>query len=90
MCVEDNGCGMDEAELQQYARLGLSQEARGIVNHTAATAQFNYVNGAIGRFGVGGKQAGFYLGNELIVTSCDGQFVRELRLSEVTKKHTSS
>ena len=55
----DNGCGMDELRIQQYATFALTKEKRNIVPSKAGDASF------IGRFGVGAKQAGFYLGKRI-------------------------
>lgn len=55
----DNGCGMDELLIQQYATFALTKEKRNIVPNVSGNSSF------IGKFGVGAKQAGFYLGKRI-------------------------
>ena len=59
MVFRDNGCGMDELRIQQYATFALTKEKRNIVPNASGNSSF------IGKFGVGAKQAGFYLGKRI-------------------------
>ena len=56
LMVADNGCGMDPSTLQQLMVMGLDRKTRDKVE-TGDTA--------ISKFGVGAKQAGFYLGERM-------------------------
>lgn len=59
LVFRDNGCGMDELRIQQYATFALTKEKRNIVPNASGNSSF------IGKFGVGAKQAGFYLGKRI-------------------------
>ena len=64
--IYDNGCGMDQTELKQFAVHSLSYEARkkrGDVERSSANSV------KISKFGVGAKEAAFYLGSRLRVIS---------------------
>lgn len=76
---------MTKKVLNDYARMGLSPDYRKIKSNTAPTMSFNYVNGYISQYGVGGKQAGFYIGKDIVLSSCmrGKKQVLELILSEV-------
>jgi hypothetical protein len=65
MVFLDNGIGMDATGIEQFATLALSQDGRlqAPDSRSAAGRMF------IGKFGVGAKQAGFYLGDRMIVFS---------------------
>lgn len=76
--VYDNGCGMDQEELSEFAVHALSQEARESRGGTKRSAQ-NSVK--ISKFGVGAKQAGFFLGNKIrVVTKKMSTSVREFSI----------
>ena len=72
----DNGCGMDEMRIQQYATFALTKEKRNIMPNASGNASF------IGKFGVGAKQAGFYLGKriKLITKTKDSSSVLQFTL----------
>ncbi len=56
--VMDNGCGMDVKTIKEFATFSLDQETR---NNVAEANDKSF----IGKFGVGAKQAGFYLGTRI-------------------------
>ena len=61
LVVSDNGCGMDQADLTTFATYSLDQETRNQRPDDATDTSF------ISKFGVGAKQAGFFLGNRIRV-----------------------
>lgn len=63
LCVTDNGCGMDENCLREFAIYSLDQETRG--RAPTETDKHSYIS----KFGVGAKQAGFFLGKSIRVLS---------------------
>jgi hypothetical protein len=65
LVVSDNGKGMDIDGIRDFATYSRTQAARGHapVSRTVSGRMF------IGKFGVGAKQAGFYLGNSITVLS---------------------
>jgi hypothetical protein len=63
LCVTDNGIGMDEKGLREFAVYSLDQETRGRAPNEADKHSF------ISKFGVGAKQAGFFLGKSIRVLS---------------------
>ena len=73
--IFDNGVGMTDENLKDFATYALDKKSRGI-NETHSAA--------IGKFGVGAKEAGFYLGNQIkILTKCeDTNLVTEFSLDE--------
>lgn len=76
--------GMSRTDLEAYSRMGLSPALRNIGANTSDTLENHYVNGFISAYGVGGKQASFYIGSSLVMVSCQGQQqALELRLSSV-------
>ena len=58
----DNGRGMNEQGIKEFATYSLDQETRG--NHPTAVAD-NLRASFISKFGVGAKQAGFFLGKSI-------------------------
>lgn len=56
--ITDNGCGMDVKRIKEFATFSLDQETR---NNIAKENDKSF----IGKFGVGAKQAGFYLGTRI-------------------------
>ncbi|CAN0422834.1 unnamed protein product, partial [Ectocarpus fasciculatus] len=54
--IADNGEGMDQQKLKEYATFALGQDMRG-----TAGKEF------ISKFGVGAKQAGFYIGDRIAI-----------------------
>eukprot|EP01035_Chromulina_nebulosa_P017835 gene17835-23447_t len=59
LIVFDNGKGMNEKDLQEFATYSLDQETRG--NKPSFDEVVNNSNSFISKFGVGAKQAGFFL-----------------------------
>ena len=84
--VSDNGYGMDDACLNDYATYALDQETRGLQGNTNDPSY-------ISKFGVGAKQAGFYLGNRIrvVTKTADSDQVRELVLDngELKRRFTA-
>jgi hypothetical protein len=58
LAIMDSGIGMDIATIQEFATYSLDQASRG---KKAGTSDTTF----IGKFGVGAKQAGFYLGTRI-------------------------
>ena len=73
--IIDNGIGMDEKGLQEFGTYALNQESRG---NRADSSSF------ISKFGVGAKEAGFYIGNKIhVITSPKGSFdVKEMKMDK--------
>jgi hypothetical protein len=61
----DNGSGMDVAGIEKFATLALSQKDRGQAPEIGTETGKMF----IGKFGVGAKQAGFYLGDRMTLFS---------------------
>ena len=70
LTISDNGVGMTSDTIKQFATYALDRETRSMQSTGRA---------GIGRFGVGAKQAGFYLGNRIrVITKCkDNEKVME-------------
>ena len=77
--ILDNGVGMDINTIKEFATYGLDRRTRGI---------FETHSAALGKFGVGAKQAGFYLGDRIrLLTKCKGDDqVKEFLLDSKTMK----
>jgi HSP90 family molecular chaperone len=58
----DNGCGMDKAGIQDFATYSLDQETR---EQRAGEMDKSFIS----KFGVGVKQAGFFLGDQINLTT---------------------
>ena len=78
IAVEDNGCGMTAQELNEWAVMNLSMQDRGIApEEPAANARAGaaaagagagrFLSGELSFFGVGSKNAAFFLGNSIQV-----------------------
>ena len=63
LTVMDNGEGMDEKTLTEFSKLALDRAARGLTKAPGGKALAT----SISKFGVGAKQASFYLGSRLRV-----------------------
>lgn len=59
LCIADNGCGMNQDELKAFATFSLDRKTRGFGDERDPSG--------ISKFGVGAKQAGFFLGDRLRV-----------------------
>jgi structural maintenance of chromosomes flexible hinge domain-containing protein 1 len=70
--VLDNGCGMDLKELQEFATYSLDQVTKG--------KELKSGKSMISKFGVGAKNAGFYLGEKLCVITKKKQSTKVLEL----------
>lgn len=73
----DNGHGMDKSGLQAFATYSLDQETRNLSPEAGDRSH-------ISKFGVGVKQAGFFLGDRIHVITkvLNGNSVREFTLSK--------
>lgn len=60
VAISDNGVGMTKATIEQFATYALDRETRNLSSEDGGRS-------SIGKFGVGAKQAGFYIGNRLRV-----------------------
>lgn len=64
MTVADNGSGMDQKTIEQFATYSLDKATRGLIPEKSKKSN-------IGKFGVGAKQAAFYFGDRVrIITKC--------------------
>ena len=75
MVIGDNGCGMTETSLMEFADYFKTQEQRKTEISAGRGGSFRKVADqvAISKFGIGAKEAAFYIANELIViTKVDG------------------
>ncbi|KAM3593729.1 uncharacterized protein V6R79_020255 [Siganus canaliculatus] len=97
--VLDNGCGMNSKQLSNWAVYKLSKFSR--ENHKFASKEEGYVrpdpvprslNSDISFFGVGGKQAAFYIGKSvrMISKAASSPDVHELVVSEEEFKRKES
>ncbi len=70
--IADNGKGMSELDIMQFATFSLDVESRG-----------NYDSNSLGisKFGVGAKHAGFYLGDSIRVLTKTKECDRILEFS---------
>lgn len=75
--IMDNGCGMDKDGLQSFATYSLDQETR---NNRPGEKDRSFIS----KFGVGVKQAGFFLGDRIkVLTKVKHEAaVREFSLSK--------
>jgi hypothetical protein len=67
VAVLDNGCGMDTEGLQKFSTYSLDQKSR---NQVATSHDKSFIS----KFGVGAKQAGFFLGDSIRVMSKTSDF----------------
>lgn len=67
IAVLDNGCGMDKEGLQKFSTYSLDQKSR---NQAATMHDKSFIS----KFGVGVKQAGFFLGDSIRVMSKTSNF----------------
>ena len=84
ICVRDNGAGMSKGELNQWAVMNLSMEDRGLAPGSPAMgggggsgsgsgsggSGGRYLSGDISYFGVGSKNAAFFLGRSVKARFC--------------------
>ncbi len=77
--VMDNGCGMDKDTLQEFATYSLDRATR---NRATGIEKRSFIS----KFGVGAKQAGFFLGERIRVLTklaTDDDVVREFVLDSL-------
>lgn len=74
--IADNGEGMNAKKLQEFATFALDQESR----NTSGMSGADFIS----KFGVGAKQAGFFLGSQITIFTKkqDGKGVLEFTLDE--------
>jgi hypothetical protein len=64
LTIADNGSGMDQKTIEQFATYSLDKATRGIMPEYSKQTN-------IGKFGVGAKQAAFYFGDRVrVITKC--------------------
>ncbi|XP_068438024.1 structural maintenance of chromosomes flexible hinge domain-containing protein 1 isoform X2 [Clinocottus analis] len=82
--ILDNGCGMTSKQLKNWAVYRLSKFSRKDEEYVRPGPVRRSLNSDISFFGVGGKQAVFYIGNStrIITKSVGSQDVHELVLSK--------
>eukprot|EP00878_Enallax_costatus_P028476 GHUV01030760.1.p1 GENE.GHUV01030760.1~~GHUV01030760.1.p1 ORF type:complete len:246 (+),score=76.14 GHUV01030760.1:367-1104(+) len=80
VCVRDNGCGMTVQELNNWAVMNLSMEDRGLLHQEEGKAGNRYLSSDISYFGVGSKNAAFFLGKtvKVVTKTTDSNYVHEL------------
>ncbi|PRW58303.1 Structural maintenance of chromosomes flexible hinge domain-containing 1 [Chlorella sorokiniana] len=92
VAIQDNGCGMSKQELADWAVMNLSMEERGAQpqepaagrgNGAAAAGAGRFLTGDLSFFGVGSKNAGFFMGSSIKVATkrADELYVHELCLA---------
>lgn len=90
ICISDNGCGMTKVELNQWAIMNNSMEDRGKApqepdasTRGGSTGAGRFLSGDLSFFGVGSKNAAFFMGSSVkIVTRKAGElYVHELSLA---------
>jgi hypothetical protein len=64
LTIADNGSGMDQKTIEQFATYSLDKATRGIMPENSKQTN-------IGKFGVGAKQSAFYFGDRVrVITKC--------------------
>jgi len=93
VCVSDNGCGMTKHELNDWAVMNYSMEERGTApkepeaagrgSSSADVGAGRFLSGDLSFFGVGSKNAAFFIGSDVkVVTRKTGErYVHELCLA---------
>ena len=92
VCIQDNGCGMTKHELNDWAVMNYSMEERGAApqepeqegrGRAAAPAVGRFLTGDLSFFGVGSKNAAFFMGSSVKVTTrkAGERYVHELCLA---------
>ncbi|KAL0055144.1 hypothetical protein WJX82_007626 [Trebouxia sp. C0006] len=103
ICVQDNGSGMTKQALNDWAIMNLSMEDRGqqpvepepaARGQPAVTAAGSFLTGELSYFGVGSKNAAFFMGQSIKVTTkkADSPYVHELALvaAELEQRYKES
>lgn len=87
VCISDNGCGMTKEELNDWAVMNYSMEERGAAPQEPDACRANagagrFLTGDLSFFGVGSKNAAFFMGNvvKLVTRSSHSRYVSELML----------
>ncbi|KAL4443930.1 hypothetical protein ABPG75_011667 [Micractinium tetrahymenae] len=92
VAIQDNGCGMNKHELADWAVMNLSMEERGAAPQEPAAAgrgggagagAGRFLTGDLSFFGVGSKNAGFFMGSSIKVATkrAEEPYVHELCLA---------
>ena len=74
--ISDDGCGMNVKKIRDFATYALSQRDRG--NHVEEGKSM------IGKYGVGAKNAGFYLGDciSIVTKTREDEHIKEFKLDK--------
>lgn len=68
--IEDDGCGMTRETLEAFSRMGDAPQYRGEAREAVEPdADNHYLNINISQWGIGAKSAGFFIGDNIIVSS---------------------
>jgi structural maintenance of chromosomes flexible hinge domain-containing protein 1 len=91
VCIADNGCGMTKQELNEWAVMNYSMQERGVeprepeaaIRGNAATGAGRFLTGDLSFFGVGSKNAAFFMGSFVKVSTrkAGERYVHELSLA---------
>lgn len=71
--IGDNGYGMDEESIGRYGKYADHQDSASSVHDTRTSC--------IGKFGVGAKEAAFWLGDRIHVRTCTGADTKALEIT---------
>ena len=87
LCIWDNGCGMHLQQMKEFATYGLDPKRRGLREHIPSNYSEQeelFLNSRISQFGVGSKQAAFFIGDRFLLMTKPGdrQTVSELYMSK--------
>lgn len=89
ICVEDNGCGMTKQELNDWAVMNYSLQERGLQvkepennKRSKGLGAGRFLTGNLSYFGVGSKNAAFFMGSfiKIVTKKSDERYVHELSL----------
>lgn len=89
VAVGDNGRGMNEEHLRDFLMYFKTQEDRGIVSAASGTSVSRTMDdNEIGKYGIGAKEAVFFLGDgvSLVTKHNDEPYVRRISMSKVRYK----
>lgn len=92
MCITDNGCGMTKHELNDWAVMNYSMEERGAAPKEpesvgrgagTCTGAGRFLTGNLSFFGVGSKNAAFFIGScvKVVTRKAEERYVHELCLA---------
>lgn len=91
ICIQDNGCGMSKTELRDWAVMNYTMEERGLSSEEATemgnrlqeVTRKQYLTGNLSYFGVGSKNAAFFMGStvKVVTRKAEERYVHELTLA---------